>query len=728
MTHLLVYKYSGGTASLLSHVGQVTLTQTLNACASHRTSLYDPTDSLDPTSLEGTTILIRTTNGTTLYRGEIEGIELGVEGTTQKTFVLEGRDDLRKSFWTELSTNTALVISSGDPATIVRRIAYELGLSYDGTTIPLTGLSRTLDVRSEIAWDALEACRTICGSAYKAYYYVLPSGTTSWLYFHDPPTGTSGTWTGDNMRVEHVERNRSELRDKIVYTYNHGYDTVTKGAGNRVCKVNDPNLTSDSLAEQRAQLILDTLNQSRWTGSFTTTGGMDTSIKIGEMYHVSETLADLDDDVFVVEVEHTQPERRAAGATRVAFNERPRNLPDIFQPTGNTPSSVLEIDTSPDTTSWIVVGTEGTSDEDYTCDGTADDVEIQEAFDTGAAHILIKKGTYNLEDMVTINTTQHVWGEGKWATILKAQTGVPTTAHIYSQNGCNGLNTMTIDMNQKGGTALLFGSTGSPDIIEDCEIYSIYQSTAPPYAIETNGGDLTIRGCEIYLRAAFSTTKHSSAIHVLHDRAHIEDTKIMEERGYEGMDTMGVTSILIDANVRGVVITGCYIVGRVEVGGGKSVLVGKRLAEKGGISFAFGKRYAYRALRSTTTATGTLSFTNQIIDDSGLGVDLDIYMSGAVTTGTIWVTGTLVGGVGTTIGTPISGAGWYDVAHKFISLQQTDGIWCEGNPGGNIVIMEDLFDEVVYLTSSSDDCVVVGNSGLGGVKDSGTGNVVASNT
>src|SRR5215218_8166297 len=73
---------------------------------------------------------------------------------------------------------------------------------------------------------------------------------------------------------------------------------------------------------------------------------------------------------------------------------------------------------------YKVVGPAGTSGNDYTCDGTADNVEIQAAINAAAAAgggtVLIRRGTYSLAAGLTLTSNLTLCGEGRGATILKA--------------------------------------------------------------------------------------------------------------------------------------------------------------------------------------------------------------------------------------------------------------------------------------------------------------------
>ncbi len=106
---------------------------------------------------------------------------------------------------------------------------------------------------------------------------------------------------------------------------------------------------------------------------------------------------------------------------------------------------------------FITVGTSGAVD--YLCDGTADDVQIQQALTAvgtaGGGIVLIKKGTYDITAILTIPSNITLQGEG-WVTILKAS--VSLYSILRNSDTTNGNNNIIIrdlmlDGNYLAGTA-----------------------------------------------------------------------------------------------------------------------------------------------------------------------------------------------------------------------------------------------------------------------------------
>lgn len=127
----------------------------------------------------------------------------------------------------------------------------------------------------------------------------------------------------------------------------------------------------------------------------------------------------------------------------------------------HTPLPVFGLDALLDTKQAVIYYTVGTADADYITDGTADDVQIQQAIDAvetaGGGEIYLKKGTYNLSASLEIALDKGltITGSG-YETILRVNNAVndyaikfvPTSEGVWASFRnftiqCNGANQTT---------------------------------------------------------------------------------------------------------------------------------------------------------------------------------------------------------------------------------------------------------------------------------------------
>lgn len=147
---------------------------------------------------------------------------------------------------------------------------------------------------------------------------------------------------------------------------------------------------------------------------------------------------------------------------------------------------------------WDAAGAEGatkvvaasdsidTSRADYVCDGTADDVQIQQAIDAVASkggEIVLLEGTYNINASIVINAGDEdliLQGNG-WGTILKAKTNlndevIDCTAdrviikNIYIDSETN---------DQSSGVPAVYFNGADYFIIEGCKINGDFSADSP---------------------------------------------------------------------------------------------------------------------------------------------------------------------------------------------------------------------------------------------------------
>ena len=185
-----------------------------------------------------------------------------------------------------------------------------------------------------------------------------------------------------------------------------------------------------------------------------------------------------------------------------------------------------------------VVGT--TTGSQYLVDGTADDVQIQEAIDAantaGGGIVHLKEGTYDISALITISSNVTLEGEG-WTTILKSSANVnigiikgTSISNVIIRN-------LTIDMNRANNTTLnakqgIFYNTASDSIIEhvylhdqkhdantsssaiamtnctNCVCQNNYVATVADYGIISNGA----QWCKILNNYVFNPRSHGIAI------------------------------------------------------------------------------------------------------------------------------------------------------------------------------------------------------------------------
>lgn len=127
------------------------------------------------------------------------------------------------------------------------------------------------------------------------------------------------------------------------------------------------------------------------------------------------------------------------------------------------------------------------ADDDYVCDGTADDVQIQEALDDIAATggvVHLKTGTYDLTAIITIPSNTTLEGEGR-TTIIKANASFDGTSSMINNSNTSSGNSyivvknLSIDGNQANRTGKVLQDTGGHSLmLRNCSYSRISNVTS----------------------------------------------------------------------------------------------------------------------------------------------------------------------------------------------------------------------------------------------------------
>jgi len=142
----------------------------------------------------------------------------------------------------------------------------------------------------------------------------------------------------------------------------------------------------------------------------------------------------------------------------------------------------------------VVVGQDGTADENFTCDGTADNIQIQAALNTGNS-VLVKHGIYELNSNLSFSAAgQMIIGEGRDLTILENKTAGGTCITV-NQARCTILDiTFRTKTGSSGDTSAIATAGGAADLnITRVRIYDF-----GGYGLRMGGGGhITLYDCII---------------------------------------------------------------------------------------------------------------------------------------------------------------------------------------------------------------------------------------
>lgn len=134
---------------------------------------------------------------------------------------------------------------------------------------------------------------------------------------------------------------------------------------------------------------------------------------------------------------------------------------------------------------------------DYNCDGTADDVEIQQAIDQantdGGGVVFIKEGTYTITNEIVVKTNVILQGAG-WGTIITV--GTTNLDELINFSGSYAVvRELSVDGNAETNTNGLNGITvnGSQNKVENCFVHDIGKNGILTYTGSYN----TIFNCEV---------------------------------------------------------------------------------------------------------------------------------------------------------------------------------------------------------------------------------------
>jgi parallel beta-helix repeat protein len=162
---------------------------------------------------------------------------------------------------------------------------------------------------------------------------------------------------------------------------------------------------------------------------------------------------------------------------------------------------------------FITVGQDAT--DDYVCDGTADDVQLQQALDAVPAEggtVYVKAGEYDMTATVTIPSNCMLMGSGR-STIFKANASMGGTTNVFKNSDSSGGNTnivvcdLAIDGNQANRTGRAVGSDNQGmnllfEKVTDSTVKNIFSYDATQCAITLSGGsgkctitENTVYGC-----------------------------------------------------------------------------------------------------------------------------------------------------------------------------------------------------------------------------------------
>src|SRR3954454_12424016 len=123
---------------------------------------------------------------------------------------------------------------------------------------------------------------------------------------------------------------------------------------------------------------------------------------------------------------------------------------------------------------------------DYTCDGTADNIELQAAINAVASTggvVHARAGTYSLSAAITIPSGVTLAGEGP-ATVLKAATGLSGTTNLITNGSHAGGNTgivirdLKIDGNRPNRTGSVGNETGHNIFLKNVTYSTVQDVTA----------------------------------------------------------------------------------------------------------------------------------------------------------------------------------------------------------------------------------------------------------
>lgn len=136
------------------------------------------------------------------------------------------------------------------------------------------------------------------------------------------------------------------------------------------------------------------------------------------------------------------------------------------------------------------------ADCDYLCDGTDDQVEINEAFSAGDGDgkIILLPGTYYITAPITIGYRKTLCGNGIEATVLRfkdgAFSGDAEAAVICKGSICN--LTMRCEVEENSESKPLIGANGRFSCLTDIAFYGDYSVKTAIYA---TGDSITVSGC-----------------------------------------------------------------------------------------------------------------------------------------------------------------------------------------------------------------------------------------
>lgn len=139
--------------------------------------------------------------------------------------------------------------------------------------------------------------------------------------------------------------------------------------------------------------------------------------------------------------------------------------------------------------------TVGSTNADYLTDGTADDVQIQQALDAaasaGGGTVYVKEGTYDIAALVTIASNVRLMGAGV-KTILKASASLSGTSSMIMNSDVSGGNTnivvsnLAIDGNQANRTGKVVQDTNGHNLMLRHCTYSTISNVSSYNGIVSN--------------------------------------------------------------------------------------------------------------------------------------------------------------------------------------------------------------------------------------------------